>query len=137
MLENNAYSFSENEYMQVLSYRNIIYFSAMSGENEWIKIFIEKYNFALNPEYREDMKNFAMANYYFNKKDFGNALANISKRFQHEFFLFKTDVKISCFRYAMSWVTSNRHTLSLIHTSTFSQAQRKLMKIINSDLKIS
>lgn len=93
MLENNAYSFSENEYMQVLSFRNIIYFCAMSGENEWIKTFIEKYNFALNPEYREDMINFAMANYYFNKKDFENALANISKRFLHEFFLFKTDVK--------------------------------------------
>ena len=121
MLENNAYSFSENEYMQVLSYRNIIYFSAMSGENEWIKIFIEKYNFALNPEYREDMKNFAMANYYFNKKDFGNALANISKRFQHEFFLFKTDVKnlmlqicyeLGNIEQAYSLVDSYKHFLS-------------------------
>lgn len=93
MLENNAFSFSENEYMQVLSFRNIILFCNMSGDYEWIKEFIEKYSFALSPEYREDMKNFAMANYYFKMKDFGNALSYISKRFRHEFFLFKTDVK--------------------------------------------
>lgn len=93
MLENNAYSFSENEYMQVLSFRNIVLLSNASDDTEWLKVYIERYSFVLNPEYREDLTNFAMANYFFKIKDYDNAIASISKRFKHEVFLFKADVK--------------------------------------------
>ncbi|MBK6539618.1 MAG: hypothetical protein IPG09_18325 [Ignavibacteria bacterium] len=33
------------------------------------KIFIEKYSSVLNPDYRNDMINFAMANYFLKRKN--------------------------------------------------------------------
>ena len=121
MLENGGYSFSENEYMQILTFRNIILFWIMSEDTEWIKFFIEKYSSVLNPDYRNDMINFAMANYFFKKKDYESALSCISGKFKHEFFLFKTDVKnlllkiyyeLGNIEQAYSLVDSYKHFLS-------------------------
>lgn len=121
MFKNNAYSVSANEYMQILSFRNIIYYCNMLNETEWMKYLIENYLFALNPDYREDMRNFTLANYYFDKKDFENALKSISKKFDNEFFLFKTDVKnlilqiyfeLNNIEPAYSLVDSYKHFLS-------------------------
>jgi hypothetical protein len=121
MLENNAYSFSESEYMQVLTFRNIIYYCNMLNETEWLKYLTENYITALNPDYREDMRNFTFAIYYFGKKDFVNALGSISKKFDNEFFLFKTDVKnlmlqiyfeLNHIEQAFSLVDSYKHFLS-------------------------
>jgi hypothetical protein len=122
MLENNAYSNSESEYMEVMIYRNIVYYATMFFEMEWLKKFIEKYTDSLHPEYREDLRNFSYANFYFYKKDFEKALGYISKRFNHEIFLFKTDVKnlmakiyfeLNHTEQAFSLVDSYKHFLSL------------------------
>ncbi len=92
MLENDGYSFSENEYMQVLIYRNIIYYCEMLGETVWFKEFIEKYSDLLSPGDRDNFRNYAFAKYYFMKKDFNSSLSSVSKM-NHEFFLLKTDIK--------------------------------------------
>lgn len=139
MLENDAYSFSESEYMQVLTFRNIIYYCNMLNETEWLKYFIEKYKSALNPDYREDMRNFTYANYYFNLKDYGNALASISKKFDNEVFLFKTDVKnlmlqiyyeLDHIEQAYSLVDSYKHFLS--KTKEISESHKE---VFNNFLK--
>lgn len=121
MLENDAYSYSDSEYMQILTFRNIIYYCNMLNEMDWLKYFIDKYKTTLNPDYREDMRNFTFANYYFNLKDFDNALTSISKKFDNEFFLFKTDLKnltlqiyyeLNHIEQAYSLVDSYKHFLS-------------------------
>lgn len=121
MLENNAYSASENEYMEILTFRNIIFFAKMLKKSEWLKTFIEKYSEVVNPDYREDMRNFSFAIYFFDLKDYDSALHHISKKFNHEFFLFKTDLKNLTLRIyyelnyiepAFSLVDSYKHFLS-------------------------
>jgi hypothetical protein len=121
MLEHNSYSYSENEYMEILTFRNIIHFCYMLNEIEWLKSFIDKYTNALNPEYREDMRNFSFANFYFHQKEFEKSLEFISRRFNHEIFLFKTDVKnlmiqiyyeLDHIEQAFSLVDSYKHFLS-------------------------
>lgn len=147
MFENDAYSFSENEFLQILTFRNIILFWIMSDEPEWIKSFIEKYSSVLNPEYREDMINFAMANYYFRKKDYENALKSISGKFKHEFFLFKTDVKnlmlkiyfeLENIEQAYSMVDSYKHFLSSTKeiSDTYIIRNEKFLKYYFDLLKI-
>lgn len=121
MLEHNSYSYSENEYMEILTFRNVMYFCYMLNEFEWLRYFIDKYIDTLNPEYREDMRNFSFANLYFYQKDFEKSLEYISKKFNHEVFLFKTDVKnlmirlyyeLNHLEQAYSLVDSYKHFLS-------------------------
>lgn len=120
MLENNAYSFSENQYMQVLTFRNIIYYCEMLNETDWFKEFIEKYSDTLSPENRDNFRNYAYAKYYFMKKDFDNALTSVS-RINHEFFLLKVDIKsillqiyyeLGNYEPAFSLVDSYKHFLA-------------------------
>ena len=120
MVENNAYSVSENEDMQILTYRNIFLYCVNIGEIIWLKEFIEKYTDKLNPEYRDDMRNLAYANLYFVKKEFEKALVYISK-INQEFFLLKTDVKtlllfiyyeLSYFEQAYSLIDTFKHFLT-------------------------
>lgn len=92
MLEENAYSFSEKEYMQVITYRNIIYFCNTVKDDEWFEYFINKYTGALSQEYRNDMKNFAFGNLWFLRGEYEKSLVSISA-IENEFFLFKSDLR--------------------------------------------
>jgi hypothetical protein len=92
MIENDAYSISENEYMQALTYRNVIQFCLTNKDAKWLEYFIGKYSDKLSPDLRNDLRNFAYADLYFMQKKFEKALEVISK-INHEFFLFKMDLK--------------------------------------------
>lgn len=120
MLENNAYSHSENEYMQVMTYRNINQFCISSKDYKWLEYFIEKYTECLQPELREDLKNLSYGYLYYSRKEFEKALVELSK-INHEFFLFKTDLKnlmlilyyeMNYIEPAYSMVDSYKHFLS-------------------------
>jgi hypothetical protein len=120
MLEHNAYSHSETEYMQVMIYRNIVLSSITLRELKWLEYFIENYTDYLQPEYREDLKNLSYTNLYYAKKEFEKALSCASK-INHEFFLFKFDLKnlmliiyyeLDHFESAYSMVDSYKHYLS-------------------------
>lgn len=93
MFEYNAYSPEESEYLDVLTYRNIIQFCLSSKEEEWFEEFIKLHSETLSPEYRNDMKNLAYANFYFMKSEFGKSL-NYLSMITNEFFVFKSDLKI-------------------------------------------
>ncbi len=120
MLKHQAYSFSEKEYIQVITYRNIIYFCNTVKDDEWFEFFIENYIETLSPELRSDMKNFAYGNLYFLRGNFEKSLESISK-VEHEFFLFKSDLKnillkiyyeLDYYEQAFSMIDSYKHFLS-------------------------
>ena len=120
MLENKAYSLSENEYMQVMIYRNIVLSSITLRELKWLEHFIKSYTDCLQPEYREDLRNISYANLYYIQKEYEKALSWASK-INNEFFLFKFDLKnmlliiyyeLDYFESAFSMVDSYKHYLS-------------------------
>ncbi|MBV6477292.1 MAG: hypothetical protein HGGPFJEG_00029 [Ignavibacteria bacterium] len=120
MLKNEAYSFSESEYMQTVTYRNIIYYCNTVKDDKWFEHFIDKYSGVIAPRHREEMKNFALANLYFLRKEFENSLMSIS-RITYEFFLFKPDLKnlmlkvyyeLEYFEQAYSLIDTYKHYLS-------------------------
>lgn len=134
MLEHDAYSNSENEYMQPLMYRNIVQFCLTLKEGDWLEIFIEKYDNVLNPDYKHAMKNLSYAYLYFMRKDFEKALVSISK-INNEFSLFKTDVRnltlkiyyeLGHIEQAYSLIDSYKHFLS--ETKEVSEANKKVFR---------
>ena len=120
MMANNAYSFSENEYMLVAVFRNIIQFCISVNEIKWFEYFIENYTDCLKPEYRKDLRHYSFAHLYFMKKDFEKSLVMISE-IDYEFFLFKPDFKnlmlkiyyeLGHYEQAFSMVDTYRHFLA-------------------------
>ncbi|MEO8665168.1 MAG: hypothetical protein ABI462_06705 [Ignavibacteria bacterium] len=135
MLENDCYSLSENEYMQELTYRNILLSAIALKEFDWVGNFSEKYSTALQPEYRDDLKNLSYAYIHFSKKEFEKALERVSK-INHEFFLFKSDLKnlmlkiyyeMEYYEQAFSMIDSYKHFLSYTNEIT------KSYKVLFSD----
>ncbi|MFZ1323296.1 MAG: hypothetical protein WAT71_17205 [Ignavibacteria bacterium] len=146
MLENNAYSMSESEYMQPLMYRNIYQFCNVTKDSKWFKIFIDEYSFTLDPEYRKDLSNMAYAYYFFMIKKFEKALEMISG-IRGEFFLFKSDLKnlslkiyyeVGYIEQAYSLVDAHRHFLanSKEISAFHKDAGNKFLKYYNTLLKI-
>ena len=132
MLENNAYSISDNENMQILTYRNIYLYCYNIEETVWFREFIEKFTDKLNSEHRDDMRNLAYAYLNIINKEFETALVYVSK-INHEFFLLKTDVKnLLLFLYyeldyvdqAYSLVDSYKHFLT--NTKEISDTHKEL-----------
>lgn len=120
MLKNNAYSESESEFMQVPTFRNIIFTCRSLKETEWLEYFINNYSECLNPKYRKDLINYSYAHLYFIKKDFEKSLVSVS-RIDQDLFLFKSDLKILMLQIyyelgyiepAFSMVDSYKHFLS-------------------------
>ena len=56
MLESNSFSFSENEYLHSMTFRNI-HTLCNGRETEWLKYFIEKYS-CFESCQQEDLKYF-------------------------------------------------------------------------------
>lgn len=97
MLEHKAYSPSENKYMDLLTFRNIILSCNTQKEAGWLKYFTENYAKYLDPEHRVNLKHFALAYYYFLIKEFKLSL-DYNVKINNKFFFFKTDVKESLLR---------------------------------------
>lgn len=120
MMKHDAYSLSENEYMQTLTFRNVVQFCITNKDSGWLEEFLNNYSATLPPDEREDRKNYSYAQLYFINKDFERALENASK-VRKEFFLFKTDDKnlllkiyyeLGHYEAAFSMVDSYRHFLA-------------------------
>lgn len=92
MYDSNSYSPSENQYCDVVLYRNIILFSNSQKDDQWFKDLTEKYLHTLHPDYRNNIKHFAYSDFYFRNKEFEKALEHNSKITQ-DFFFYKADVR--------------------------------------------
>lgn len=92
MLEQKAYSPAEEEYMSVLLYRNLINIALNLQEYDWFENFVTEFTPMLKPEFRENMKNLAMAKLYFDKGSFEESLESLSK-IPYDVFIYKLDIK--------------------------------------------
>src|SRR5205085_12106298 len=61
-------------HLHITIFNNIVELGLRNHEHEWTKSFIDRYTDHLLPEYRETMKNFSYANYYFREKEFEKSL---------------------------------------------------------------
>jgi len=126
MIRNNAYSWSENEYMQIVTFRNIMITSLELQEYRWLESFTENYSDRLKPEYRDNMKNLVLANIRYAERRFEEALAFIQK-VKYDVFLYKVDVRnlalkifyeLDMFEQAFYSIDSYRHFLANTHELT-------------------
>jgi len=120
MITSESYSFLETEYIDVITYRNIIQYCISQKDSEWMKFFLDNYSDKVQPDLREDLKNLSYGNLNFIRKEFEKALDSCSK-INSEFFLFKTDLKnlmlkiyyeLKYYEPAFSMIDSYKHFLS-------------------------
>ena len=120
LLKNEAYSWSAEDYMQIIMFRNIMFISLQLKEYRWLEWFTENYIEKIKPEYRDNMKNLVLANVKYSERSFEEALSYISK-VKYDIFIFKVDVKnlmlkiyyeLSLFEEAFYLIDTYRHYLS-------------------------
>lgn len=92
-IEDGAYKLTKEAYMQLGFYRNVILNAIFFKEYDWAVDFINKYSDELKPVYRMNMKFYSKALISFSKKDFEDALVNISK-VKYDMSNLKVDVKL-------------------------------------------
>lgn len=132
ILAREGYSASEDDYMSVVLYRNIMMRALSLNKLEWLENFVNTYTEKLNPEYRDNMKNLVKANISFRKKDFEKALEHIGM-VQYDFFMYKLDVKhimlkiyyeLELYDPAFSLVDAYKHFIS--ETNEIGKGYKKL-----------
>lgn len=120
MLEHDSYSKSENEFLMIIDYRNIMMLAILFNDPGFLEKLFKDYSAFINPEYREDVVLLTESNYYFIKKDFNKSLEQLSK-IRNENFVFKLDLRILKLKIyyelgyieeAYSLVDSHKHFIS-------------------------
>jgi hypothetical protein len=121
MLSLDLFSGSEErKFMQANLFRNIFYTGVLLKRYQWAEDFVSEYSEYLVPEQRPDMYNYTIALLGFERKDYNNALENISK-VNYRFFIFKYEAKVlmlkiyyemGSFEPALSMIDSFAHFLS-------------------------
>ena len=152
MVENNVYSSSESNYMELLLCRNIILCCYSQKEVKWFEYFLANYTDFLHPEYRDNMKNFGYAHLCYLTGDYEKSL-EYNSRINNEFFFFKTDVKnlllklyyeLDCFDQAFLLIDAYKHFISdskelpeifKFHFRTYIKFYAKLIKIKSGESK--
>jgi hypothetical protein len=114
MLGEGIYTYSPNDFMNVVFYMGVIYRCVMLEEIEWLEKFIQQYSDKIDPVYRENMSLYSRAFLCFVKKDFEKTLEYFS-RINSAAFEIKLDIKnisLMCY-YELNAV---EQALSLIDT---------------------
>lgn len=145
MIKNNAYTLTPHDNINAMTFRNIVLTSIKVKKSDWLKNFIDNFSTGLGEEWRDNMRYYSYAYYYFETHDYINALKNINK-VQYELFTFKTDVKnillkiyyeLDYFEQALSTIDSYKHYLSSNKTmaKSFNDYYKRFIKIYNELLK--
>ncbi len=114
-LEEKAYKLSDNDFMHPNFYRNCILCAEYIKEFDWADDFIEKYSGELNPEFRDNMKNYSRALINYSRGDYDKSLEYISRiKYDHAFF--KTDIKTLTLRI---YYELNLHEQAIYMADTF------------------
>ncbi|CAN5579303.1 hypothetical protein BH10BAC5_BH10BAC5_20280 [soil metagenome] len=120
MIINNAYTLTPEHNINAMTYRNMLITSLKVNKHAWLKNIIEKVSETLSLEWKENMRNFAYAHYFFETGEYIKALASINK-VPFELFTFKADVKnitlkiyyeLNYFEQAISAIDSYRHYIA-------------------------
>lgn len=146
MLEYNAYSPSEKEFMSVLLYRNIMNMAIILEEFSWFENFITEFTSKLKPEFRDNMENLAKANLFFVEEKFEDALGCLSK-IPYDIFIYKVDIKnlmlriyyeLELYETAFSMINAFRNFLSTTDeiSEIFKTQQLNFINFYNKLLKM-
>ena len=120
MLENRLFSDDRRNFMQANLFRNIFYTAVVLKRYEWAEAFVNDYHSYLLPEQSADMFNYTKAVLNFERKQFAEALEQISK-VNYNFFVFKFEAKtltmkllyeLQLFEQGLSLIDSFSHFLS-------------------------
>ena len=143
MLKHEAYSESENEFMQTNTYRNIVKICISLKDTKWLTGFIKNYTDKLSPEHRNEMENLAYAHIFFSGKDFDKSLDKINE-INLGFDLSKTDIRTLQLKlfYELNYTESAydlviAYRTFLSRTANVSKEYKKVFKnFINQYLKL-
>jgi len=97
MIELGAYKFSPDDYMQVGLFRGMLITSRASGKLEWMKKLIDEHLKELHPNYIDNMRSYAMGQYYYGLGEYEKALESLIV-LKSDYFLYKKDLKNLLFR---------------------------------------
>ncbi|MBK6875328.1 MAG: hypothetical protein IPG99_02365 [Ignavibacteria bacterium] len=97
MIELDAYKFSSNDYFQVGLFRGMLITARASGKLEWMKMLIDEKLKELHPNYIDNMKSYAMGQYYYGMGLYEKALESLIV-LKSDYFLYKKDLKNLLFR---------------------------------------
>lgn len=97
MIELDAYKFSPDDYIQVGLFRGMLITSRASGKLEWMKKLIDEHLNELHPKYIDNMRRYAMGQYYYGSGEYEKALESLIA-LKSDYFLFKKDLKNLLFR---------------------------------------
>ncbi len=119
MLSEGIYSYRENDFMNVIFYRGVVYRCTALEEAEWLEKFTEQYLDKLDPAYRENMRLYSQALIRFIRKDFEKTLEYFSM-ISSSAFEIKLDIKnfslmayyeLNAFEQAISLADTYEHFL--------------------------
>lgn len=119
MMEQNAYRASEDEYLDIILYRNILFLATDLDEKAWYSENMNKLLEKLKPEFIENTRFYSIAHIEYKNNNFEKALEYIS-RVKYDVFFYKIDVKnlllkiyyeLKLYDQAFSMVDTYRHFL--------------------------
>jgi len=134
LLTKGYYKTSVTDFLPDELFRNILKLGLKLKKHNWVKNFINKYIKKLLPGRRKNMYNFSLAEYYFSKQRYSEALFYFHK-IAIDDFIFKLDLKnlmlissyeLSDYEGALSLIDTYNHFLS--NDSTLSAIQRTRYK---------
>ncbi|MBV6478796.1 MAG: hypothetical protein HGGPFJEG_01553 [Ignavibacteria bacterium] len=145
MLEHNAYSKSESEYLLLIDYRNLMLLTILYNDADFLEKLYKEYSVYLNPEFKEDIILLSEANFYFLKGDFNKCLEQISKirnenyiiNLDYRMLKLKTYYELGFIEEAFSLIDSHKHYISNTkEISKFTKySNQKFLKIFSELLK--
>lgn len=92
MIKEDALRASDDEYLNIILYRNILFLSTDMDQNNWYFENMDSLTEKLQPDLRENTKYYSLAHIEYKNKNFEKALENITK-VKYDVFLYKLDVK--------------------------------------------
>jgi hypothetical protein len=146
MFENDAYSSSGIQYMDVMTWRNVIHLCNFQKDIKWLHYFVKKYINCLHTKHRDSLEHFAYASLHFMKKEFEKSLEHISM-INIELSFLKTDVKglylkvyyeLNYFEQAFSGIDAFKHFINSNNeiTDAYKNPYRAYIKLYEELIKI-
>jgi hypothetical protein len=119
-LENGNLLSFHNKFMNLVTYRNILYIAIEVKEFKWIREFIKDYLPEVKADNKDSLENISLGILSFEISDFGKALEYITKvKYDHEIFkidvkniLMKTYYELGYFETALSMIDTTKHLLT-------------------------
>lgn len=120
ILSKKYYEVGVHDYIPIELYRIVLKLGLEMKKFKWTLNFIKEFNPRLNPDRRKNMYNYSLAEYYFHKKRFDEAMRYFHK-IELNHFMLRVDLKnlmlmtyyeLDLFENAISLIDSYKHFLS-------------------------